>query len=77
MREHFPYTSLLTSQSIFHGIEASSNFGFTTIENTAEGPSQKCIVKYLEIGVIDWTDGTVCGGKFPYFDGEIYKQASK
>ena len=73
MREHFPYTILLTSQSIFHGIEASSNFGFTTVEATAEGPSQKYIVKYLEIGVIDGTDGTVCSEKFPYFDGEIRK----
>jgi hypothetical protein len=73
MREHFPYTSLLTSQSIFHGIETSSKLGFTDVETTAEGPCQKYVVKYLENGVIDWTDGTVCGEKFPYFDGEIRK----
>jgi hypothetical protein len=73
MREHFPYTSLLTSQSIFHGIETSSKIGFTDVETTAEGPCQKYVVQYLETGVIDWTDGTVCGEKFPYFHGAIRK----
>jgi hypothetical protein len=64
MREHFPTTSLLTSQSIFHGLNTVGN---------PYGPCQKYITNYLETGVIDWTDGTVCGEKFPYFSGEIRK----
>jgi hypothetical protein len=47
--------------------------GFTDAETPAEGPCQKYIVKYLETGVIDWTDGTVCGEQVPYFGGEIRK----
>jgi hypothetical protein len=73
MREHFPFTSLLTFQSIFHGIQTASTMGFTDAETPAEGPCQKYIVKYLETGVIDWTDGTVCGEQVPYFGGEIRK----
>ena len=53
MREHFPSTSALTSQSINHGVNA--NVG------GADGPCQSYIVNYLATGVIDWTDGTVCG----------------
>jgi hypothetical protein len=73
MRAHFPFTSLLTSQSIFHGIETSSKHGFTSVDTSAEGPCQKYITKYLETGVIDWTDGTVCGEQVPYFGGDIRK----
>jgi hypothetical protein len=73
MNGHFPSTRLLTSQSIFHGIKKSSVLGYTDVATVAEGPCQKYVVKYLETGVIDWTDGTVCGEQFPYFGGEIRK----
>jgi hypothetical protein len=71
MRDHFPFTSSLTSQSIFHSILKSSWLGFTVVDTPAEGPCQKYVVKYLETGVINWTDGTVCGEQVPYFGGEI------
>ncbi|MGK3747097.1 MAG: hypothetical protein ACI90V_013960 [Bacillariaceae sp.] len=73
MQEHFPSTSLLTSQSIFHGLHRSTLNGFTNVDTPAEDICQKYLVKYLETGLIDWTDGTVCGEQFPYFDGEIRK----
>jgi hypothetical protein len=73
MNGHFPSTRLLTSRSIFHGIKKSSVLGYTDVATVAEGPCQKYVVKYLETGVIDWTDGTVCGEQFPYFGGEIRK----
>ena len=57
MREHFPMTSLLTSQSVSHGFNGGG----------PEGPCQRYIVDYLEYGVIRWTDGTVCGDPYPYF----------
>ena len=50
MREHFPSTSALTSQNIRHGLVGG-----------ADGPCQRYIVNYLATGIIDWTDGTVCG----------------
>ena len=50
MREHFPSTSALTSQNIVHGLEGGE-----------DGPCQRYIVNYLATGIIDWTDGTVCG----------------
>jgi hypothetical protein len=71
MRDHFPFTSSLTSQFIFHSILKSSWLGFTVVDTPAEGPCQKYVVKYLETGVINWTDGTVCGEQVPYFGGEI------
>ena len=50
MREHFPSTSVLTSQSINHGLRGGP-----------DGLCQHYIVNYLASGDIDWTDGTVCG----------------
>jgi hypothetical protein len=66
MRGNFPSTTLLTSQSIYHGISTGAN-------DPAYGPCQKYITKYLETGVIDLIDGTVCGQQFPYFSGKIRK----
>ena len=54
MREHFPSTSALTSQSIYHGLEGGPN-------GPQDGPCQHYIVDYLASGDINWTDGTVCG----------------
>jgi hypothetical protein len=69
MRGNFPSTTLLTSQNIFHGI--SNDRGKGSIGPF--GPCQKYITEYLKTGLIDWTDGTVCGQQFPYFSGEIRK----
>jgi hypothetical protein len=68
MRGNFPSTTLLTSQSIYHGISNDKGNNLDPY-----GPCQKYISEYFETGVIDFIDGTVCGQKFPYFSGEIRK----
>jgi len=59
-RGNFPYTSLLTSQSIEHGLSA-----------LPQGNCQEYITKYFQTGVIDWVDGTVCGDPYPYFNNLV------
>ena len=60
MRGQFPFTSLLTSQAINH-----------VLRGGPDAACQKYYVNYLKTGVVDFTDGTVCGDKFSFFDGEI------
>jgi hypothetical protein len=60
MRENFPYTSLLTSQSISHGLGG----GY-------EGPCQQYIARYFEEGYVGFNDGLVCGDPYPYFDNLV------
>ena len=60
MRAHFPTMSLLTSQSIRHGVDAN------------DGPCLEYIVRYFEIGYVDFVDGTVCNDPFPFFNNELY-----
>ena len=57
-RGNFPYTNLLTSQNIDHGL-------------TPGGECQDYIIKYLQAGVVDFVDGTVCGDPYPYFNNLV------
>lgn len=50
MRTNFKYTSLLTSQSIFHGLAVN------------DPECQRHVQAYLRDGYVSFSDGQVCGG---------------
>lgn len=61
MRNGFKFTSMLTSQSLGHGLFMAQD----------GGECQKIVQNYFEVGVVEFVDGTVCGADFPYFSSDI------